>query len=72
VADADGGEGQTVRHPVREKARALGTQTPEAQGGNDREVVIFKEREGNVERETLSTWAKSTERPRGQKAQESM
>jgi hypothetical protein len=38
-----------------EKAKALGTQTPGAPGGKDREVFIFKEREGNVERETLST-----------------
>jgi hypothetical protein len=72
VADTVGEEGQTGRHPVREKAKALGTETPEAQADKNREVFIFKEREGNVERETLSTWAKRRESPRGQKAQESI
>jgi hypothetical protein len=38
-----------------EKAKALGTKPPGAPGGRNREVFIFKEREGNVERETLST-----------------
>jgi hypothetical protein len=38
-----------------EKAKALGTESPGAPGDRDREVFIFKEREGNVERETLST-----------------
>ena len=71
MADAGGEEGQTGRHPVREKAKALGTETPEAQGGRNREVSIFKECEGNVERETLLTWSKRRESPRGQKAQES-
>jgi hypothetical protein len=72
VAGAVGGKGQTGRHPVREKAKVLGTQAPEAPEGRNREVFIFKEREGNVERETLLTWAKSFESPRGWKAQESM
>ena len=71
MVDDVGGEGQTGRHPVREKARASGTQTPEVQKGINREVDILKGREGAIERETLSIQARSFECPRGWKAQES-
>jgi hypothetical protein len=69
--DAVGGEGQTGRHPVREKARASGTQTPEVHGDISCEVGIFRGREGAMGRETLFIQARSFESPRGQKAQES-
>lgn len=41
MVDAVGEEGQTGRHPVREKARASGTQTPEVHEGRNREVFIL-------------------------------
>lgn len=41
MVDAVGEEGQAGRHPVREKARASGTQTPEVHEGRNREVFIL-------------------------------
>jgi len=51
MADAVGGERQTGRHPVREKAEVLGSEIPEVHVGRNREVLIDKGREGERQRE---------------------